>query len=239
MLAPVAAAEAEPNPVNLVTTATNELWLRPDLNLVASDGFVDSWADGSGSGRAVASQLTARPSLTLSDATANGAPVVTWDGVNDYLEAASGFAWETLANADYYVFMVVRLNAWALARRLFETGVTNGAGIKCLMITTSPTVGYAAGGVGSRGAPMYVGRWGCIEMGFSADPNRCFISAFGQETGVASLGTGEVAKNLVLGKRQDGVLFASMSLADLAMYRGIPDIKERALLRDMYAQRYL
>lgn len=111
------------------------VWLKADVG-ITKDGsnFVSAWADQSGSGNNFA-QATGANQPIYSASVQNGLPVITFDGVNDFLTTAA-----TPTLGEYSTFIVASRSVWA--------NLTN-AGIWGHNFAASGLSGRAAGVVGS------------------------------------------------------------------------------------------
>ena len=116
-------------------------WHRSDLGITLNGSTVSSWADQSGNGFNLDQGTGSKQPLFESGAL-NGLPVITLDGVDDYLRCAS-----FTCAIPYSKFIVVKIISW--------TGydfIYNGGGLinSVNMLFPSPTVSMASGGAYSN-----------------------------------------------------------------------------------------
>jgi len=208
-----------------------QLWLRSDRGLYQNSAFsspasssgdpVGGWQDQSGNGRHLL-QTTAAKRPTLQTGVLNNAPVVRWDGVDDYLAAAFTQA------QPFHLFMVGRVRA-ARAQQYFTDG---GSPISVYFYTGTATPRF------DMGAPTtgcYVNAstaWHVLSLFYGGTGSHMRFN--GAEVARGNCGANGFTE-LTLGSRGDRIYgFADLDLAELLLYQG-----EQSGVRLQQIERYL
>jgi hypothetical protein len=134
------AAVSDATPLSILGTDLLQ-WVRADLGITIGTG-VSAWADQSGNGLHYAqASSTLQPTFGATDGP-NGTPALTFDGSNDFLDAA-GFSLPAPGTQPYFVAMIVQMLAWGSNRRFVADGVSASCSI--IMAPSTPSVGQRCG----------------------------------------------------------------------------------------------
>jgi hypothetical protein len=122
--APVTLSVTSAPPALLTVTNRLQLWLKADAGVTAeANGEVTAWEDQSGNGNHASQPMDVVFSPTLVDSAANGAPVLRFDGLDDYLEvpgtASLGIT------GDIASFFVVRFEDFGTFRGVWAKTAVN------------------------------------------------------------------------------------------------------------------
>lgn len=129
-----------------------KLWLRADLGVTLNGATVSDWADQSGNGyHLTQAAAPSQPTFVASDAGANNQAAIDFDGINDVLARAAGFAPLDGATA-YTIFIVSRCDTPAAYTCLIDdrgAGTSTNFRVEQLnnrysYVNDAATAGYAA-----------------------------------------------------------------------------------------------
>lgn len=143
-------------------------WWKKDTGLTLTGSDVDAWADQSGNGYTLTSNLSTDPQYS-----AGG--VITFNGTTNRMETSGALA----TTQPVYVFMGVRSDTFSSLRRWFQS--QDAATVYCRDITTSPDVQLRGSTVLGPNSGFTIGNWhagmfkfdntaGAIQVGSAGTP---------------------------------------------------------------------
>lgn len=220
------AGPVDPNPKNIVTSLTNQLWLRADLGITVATGASD-WADQSGFGRNMAQAVgTAQPAVTTSAAFNNQA-VLVFDGLNDIMTTA--FPFPAAGTTPCFIWYFMSQQSWVNGRNL-SAGATP-ASHHLFQNTPSPNVSQYNGAI-TNNTLWALNSIARIENYFShSAADFLKVAATATNSGVSAGNTAPATQFSVGGT---GASFGACTIAEVAIWFGLPTVAERNAL-DAYA----
>lgn len=197
-----------------------QFWVSSDQRVYSDAGTtlatngqtVQQWNDLSGNSRNV-SQGTAGARPTYNTAVLNGKPVITFDGVDDVMQASF-----TL-NQPEHVFLVFRQVTWTNGDSIID-GV-NALGMCYRQLTTTPRIELEAGGNGPATTSLAVNTFGIIDGLFNGASSAIRLNNGSKTTGnVGALNAGGVT----IGAAGNLTIPANIGVAEMLVYNsGLSD----------------
>lgn len=219
-------------PLDLVSSVTNVLWLRGDLGIVEAGGTgtgVSVWEDQGVSGRDDVAPGAAGTRPIVASNGPNGRPMLTFDGVDDYLSitwsipapgATPTFLWAVIKSITHASGDAIWC-AQSTSRILF-TQIAGSGNCRISNPTAGPTNANFTAGASRRIEALYSGSIGDrLKVGA--------VEQTGTNVGAANTGTG-----LGLASVTTGGSYANVGYCELAIWVGSPGAGELAAL-DAYA----
>lgn len=212
-------------------------WFRADLGITLNGSNVSAWADQSGTGDANKhlTQGTAanQPLWAASDASYNGKPTLTFDGISEQM--ASG-TWAAALTQPHTIYCVGQ-NANAGVYRNFVDGITTGARSIARARAGGARAGFYAGtadvdGTSTTNVPRV------ITYVFSGAASALYNVSTGTSETAASPGTQGFTGMRVGSDWNATGQYLDGKIAEIIIYSGAHDLATRTLIRDYLAARY-
>lgn len=207
----------------LITSAPVLQAIQSDLGVTSSGGLVSTWADQSGNGKNYTAAGAAQPSI--GNATVNGFPVVSFDGVANAMTAA--LTLPAPGTTPTYIWMIIRQNTWVVNTGFVSQDNATGAHM-IWQGSGSPDILSFEGTTNLTNTAAALGAWVRLEAQWQ---NSILDYLKINETNVTSINTGNSAStfNRTLG-RVSTAGFAKFDILALMYCGGIVSQKDRDAL---------
>lgn len=205
-------------------------WWRPDLgNTIAVDGNWVGQVAGTVFAQAVAGS---RPTQNATGGP-NSTPAMTFDGTDDYLEAA--LVRPAPGTTPAVIWTIVRQVTWTVNEALFSDAAGT---LGVLQRTASPGIAMSAGTLTNLNNALAVGTWGRLQAYFANTPSVDELLLIATAASTATAAGNTAGTNPRLGLNGAGTLYANYILADLAFFKAKPSAGQKTALDAYVTSRY-
>ncbi len=216
------------------------LWLRSDVGVVSSAGSVSQWTDQSQNGNN-AFQTTGASQPTVSADVLNGLPAISFNGTNQWLKLASGFANFTSGAS---IFVVTKPTSITTGVRFIDFG--NGQTSNNISFREQATTGFSLYSYNNTTASnvtsstgLGTGSYQVLEAIHSGAGNATLYSNGTQAaTGNLSNINNVTRTGNFIGKDFNGTLFLNGQIVEILVYNSALSSDARAAIEGYFKSKY-